>query len=57
MIAPQSCTADSIREAVRAVLGDPGYQDHARHFQEEMLALPGPDYLLHLLQELVTRHS
>jgi len=57
MISPQSCTADAIREAVRAVLADPSYRDHARHFQEEMLALPGPDYLLHLLEELVTRHS
>jgi dTDP-L-oleandrosyltransferase len=54
-IAPQSCTADAICEAVRAVLADPGYRDHARHFQEEMLALPGPDYLLHLLKGLVTR--
>jgi UDP:flavonoid glycosyltransferase YjiC (YdhE family) len=57
MIALQSCNADAIREAVRGMLADPSYRDHARHFQEELLALPGPDYLLHLLEGLVTQHS
>jgi UDP:flavonoid glycosyltransferase YjiC (YdhE family) len=57
MLPPQSCTADAIREAVRAMLADPSYRDHTRHFQEEMLALPGSDYLLHLFEELVARRS
>lgn len=57
MIPPQTCTADAIREAVRALLADSSYRDHAKHFQEEMLALPGSDYLLHLLEALITRRS
>ena len=45
-------SADAIRDAARRVLGEPGYRTAARDFQAEMAALPGPERMVELLEEL-----
>jgi UDP:flavonoid glycosyltransferase YjiC (YdhE family) len=45
-------TPETVREAVRAVLEDPGYTLEAQRLREEMAALPGPDYAVALLEQL-----
>jgi UDP:flavonoid glycosyltransferase YjiC (YdhE family) len=45
-------SADAIRDAVRRVLGEPGFRAAARDFQAEMAALPGPERMVELLEEL-----
>jgi hypothetical protein len=37
---------------VRQVLGDPGYASAARAFRAEMVALPGPEQMIALLEAL-----
>jgi UDP:flavonoid glycosyltransferase YjiC (YdhE family) len=51
-VAPGDRSADAIRDAVRRVLGDPGYRTAARDFQAEMAALPGPEGIVELLERL-----
>jgi UDP:flavonoid glycosyltransferase YjiC (YdhE family) len=51
-IAAADRSADAIRDAVRRVLDDPGYRTAARDFQAEMAALPGPEQMVELLEEL-----
>jgi UDP:flavonoid glycosyltransferase YjiC (YdhE family) len=46
-------TPADIRDAVRAVLADPSYRANTEAFQQEMLALPGPDQIPGALEELV----
>jgi UDP:flavonoid glycosyltransferase YjiC (YdhE family) len=43
---------DAIREAVRQVLADPSYRANARAFRDEMMALPGPETMVALLESL-----
>jgi MGT family glycosyltransferase len=45
-------TPDAIRNAVRRVLADPSYRANAHAFQQEMMALPGPDEMVELLESL-----
>jgi UDP:flavonoid glycosyltransferase YjiC (YdhE family) len=45
-------SADAIRDVVRRVLGEPGFRAAARDFQAEMAALPGPERMVELLEEL-----
>jgi UDP:flavonoid glycosyltransferase YjiC (YdhE family) len=45
-------SADAIREAVRQVLADPSYRANARAFQDEIMALPGPEAMVELLESL-----
>jgi UDP:flavonoid glycosyltransferase YjiC (YdhE family) len=54
VVGPRELSAETVREAVRAVLDDPGYRAGARRFQEEMLALPGPEEMVSLLEELAS---
>jgi UDP:flavonoid glycosyltransferase YjiC (YdhE family) len=49
---PTEVTPETVREAVRAVLEDPGYTLEAQRLREEMAALPGPDYAVALLEQL-----
>jgi UDP:flavonoid glycosyltransferase YjiC (YdhE family) len=49
---PDDRTPDSIREAVRQVLAEPSYRANARAFQAEMMALPGPEEMVELLESL-----
>ena len=48
-------TPEAIRDAVRRVLGEPSYRAKARAFQAEMMALPGPDKMVELLEALPSR--
>ena len=45
-------TPETVREAVRAVLNEPGYRLQAQRLREEMAALPGPEYAVALLEQL-----
>ena len=45
-------TPEAIRDAVRAVLGDPAYRATAERVRGEMAALPGPEYAVALLERL-----
>jgi MGT family glycosyltransferase len=45
-------TPEAIRDAVRQVLTEPGYRANARAFQAEMMALPGPEEMVKLLESL-----
>ena len=51
-VGPEERTADRIRAAVRAVLTDPCYQAQAEAMRREMLALPGIDRAVALLEVL-----
>jgi UDP:flavonoid glycosyltransferase YjiC (YdhE family) len=51
-LGPDDRTPDSIREAVRQVLAEPSYRANARAFQAEMMALPGPEEMVELLESL-----
>jgi MGT family glycosyltransferase len=46
-------TPETIREAVRAVLRDPGYRENAIRLREEMLSLPGSAQAVGLVEHLV----
>jgi MGT family glycosyltransferase len=52
VIGPDSRTPEAIREAVKAVLGDPSYRQQAHAVRHEMLSLPGLDYAVGLLEGL-----
>jgi UDP:flavonoid glycosyltransferase YjiC (YdhE family) len=45
-------TPETVREAVRMVLNEPGYVVQAHRLREEMAALPEPDYAVTLLERL-----
>jgi UDP:flavonoid glycosyltransferase YjiC (YdhE family) len=53
-IAPANRTADAVRDAVRAVLGDSRYRERAEAFRADMDALPGAEETVELLTS-VTR--
>jgi UDP:flavonoid glycosyltransferase YjiC (YdhE family) len=48
---------DVIRDAVRRLLAEPSYGTAAEAFQAEMMALPGPETMVGLLESLATRIS
>ena len=54
VVRPGERGAEAIRDAASTVLGDPGYRAAARRFRAEMLALPGPDAMVGMLEGLVT---
>jgi hypothetical protein len=59
-IKPEQRTPDAVREATLQVLADPSYRAKALGFREQMVALPGPDHLVELLEGLAlegTNHS
>ena len=51
-LGPDDRTPDRIRRAVRQVLAEPSYRTNARAFQAEMMALPGPEEMVELLESL-----
>jgi N-glycosyltransferase len=50
-IGPDSRTPEAVRDAVRDVLGTASYRENAKRFQAEMLALPGTDRLVSLIEQ------
>ena len=52
VVPPEERTPEAIRDAVRAVLGDPAYRATAERVRGEMAALPGPEYAVALLERL-----
>lgn len=52
VVAPDGRTPGAIRDAVRAVLGDPAYRAHAARLRAEMHALPGLDHAVALLERV-----
>jgi MGT family glycosyltransferase len=57
VVGPEERNAETIRNAVVDVLGDPSYATAAQRFQGEMAALPGPEHLRGLLESLAVGHS
>jgi MGT family glycosyltransferase len=57
VLGPSERSAASIREAIRDVLDDGRYREQARRFQAEMAALPGPDRVVEVLEDLAVRHE
>jgi MGT family glycosyltransferase len=51
-VGPGERTPEVIRDAVRRVLGEPGFRASARAFQAEMKALPGPEAMVGMLEAL-----
>ena len=52
VLGPEERTPEAIRAAVRAVLADPTYRANAARVRDEMVALPGPEYAVALLERL-----
>ena len=50
---PLAATPESVRAAVTAVLDDPAYRQAATRLRDEIAALPGPEYAVGLLEQLV----
>jgi UDP:flavonoid glycosyltransferase YjiC (YdhE family) len=57
VITPDQRTPDAVRDATRGVLADPTYGANAQAFRQQMLALPGQDHMVELLEGLVVRRS
>ena len=55
VLMPEAVTPDSVRSAVRATLGEPGYRASARRLKAELRALPPLEHTVRLLEELVAR--
>jgi MGT family glycosyltransferase len=52
VVPPDGRTRDAVREATLDVLGSASYRASARGFRDQMLALPGPDPMIKLLEAL-----
>ena len=52
VLEPQDVTPETIRDAVRTVLGEQSYRCNARRLRGEMRALPGPERAVALLERL-----
>jgi UDP:flavonoid glycosyltransferase YjiC (YdhE family) len=57
VIGPAERNAGAIRAAVRTVLGDPAYRQHARHMRGEICALPPAEAAVTALEQIVARHA
>jgi UDP:flavonoid glycosyltransferase YjiC (YdhE family) len=57
VITPNRIAPDAIREAAREVLRDPVYRQNAARMQAEMLALPGPEHVVTLLERLARERA
>jgi UDP:flavonoid glycosyltransferase YjiC (YdhE family) len=51
-LGPDDRAPDAIREAVRQVLAEPTYRANARAFQAKMMALPGPEEMVEMIESL-----
>lgn len=54
VVLPENRSPTAIRDAARDILRDPSYRRHAEHMRDAMLALPGPESAVPLLEALVT---
>lgn len=52
VIPAETATPELLRAAVRGVLGDPAYRERAEWVRQEMLATPGPEHAVALLERL-----
>jgi UDP:flavonoid glycosyltransferase YjiC (YdhE family) len=57
VIAPEARSADAIRDATRALLAEPSYRQNAEAFRQAMVALPGPEHAVGLLERLAADHD
>jgi UDP:flavonoid glycosyltransferase YjiC (YdhE family) len=55
--AAADCTPQGIRDAVRAVLCDPGYRRNDMRMREESERLPGPDHAVAWLERLASERQ
>jgi MGT family glycosyltransferase len=56
VIGPADRSAQAIRAAVRAVLGDPAYRDHAQNMRDDIRALPPAAAAVTALEQIVDEH-
>jgi MGT family glycosyltransferase len=54
ILAPPDVTPSTIRANVLALLDDPLYREGARRLQREIAAMPGPEEVVHLIEEIAT---
>jgi UDP:flavonoid glycosyltransferase YjiC (YdhE family) len=52
-----TCSSDAVRDAVTAVLEEPGYRDRAARLREEILALPDAEYALGLVERVAAERQ
>jgi MGT family glycosyltransferase len=57
VVGAQQRTAERVAQGVRQVLGDPAYRERVGRFRGQMLALPGPERMVELLEALATGPS
>jgi UDP:flavonoid glycosyltransferase YjiC (YdhE family) len=57
VIGPADRNARAIRAAVRTVLADPSYGDHARHMRDEIRALPPAAAAVTALEQVADKHA
>jgi MGT family glycosyltransferase len=57
VVDPAARSAEAVRDAVREMLRDGGYRERARAFQAEMVALPGLERAVQLVEELACSTS
>jgi UDP:flavonoid glycosyltransferase YjiC (YdhE family) len=50
-------TPDAVRGAALEVLSDPSYRANAERFRDQMVALPGPDRMVELLEKVALARS
>ena len=56
-VGPAERSAQTVRDAVRAVLSDSSYRKRAGEFRAEMEALPGAEQIVALLTNLTATHA
>jgi UDP:flavonoid glycosyltransferase YjiC (YdhE family) len=56
-VGPAERSAETVRDAVRAVLSDPSYRRCAAGFRGEMTGLPAGEHLVQLLTSLTATHA
>jgi UDP:flavonoid glycosyltransferase YjiC (YdhE family) len=54
---PNDLTPTRVRDAVRAVLYNPAYRGNVERMQQEIRALPGPEYAVALLERLAVERQ
>ncbi|MBC8163520.1 MAG: glycosyltransferase family 1 protein [Roseiflexaceae bacterium] len=52
-----AATPAMVREAVTTVLANPSYQQAAERLRDEIAALPGPEHVVRLLEQLVAKQQ
>jgi len=57
VITPAQLTPDTVRDVAYEVWRNPKYREHARYLQAEMQSLPGPEYAVRLLEQLVIKNQ